>query len=344
MKIKKNVPLADMTTFKIGGLASHYCEVKNEEDLKGAIAYAKKNNLPIFVLGGGSNVVLGDDGYKGLVLKLTGKGVKVKKEIDDYVTLEVNAGEDWDDLVKYTVKNNYQGIESLSGIPGSTGAAPVQNIGAYGQELKDTFINLRAYDKKKGKIVTIKNSECDFGYRDSIFKKPKNKGRFIILSITLGLKKGEKPKVTYNSLKNYLKTKKVVDPTLSDIRDAVLKLRKQKLEDPKSKSNAGSFFKNPLVDTNTFKLLKVKNPDMPFFETKKGKYKLFAGWLIDRAGWKGKKYGNASVSKKNALVITNTKGKASAEEIETLSKMIIDDIKEKYNVVLEPEVQFVKER
>jgi UDP-N-acetylmuramate dehydrogenase len=340
-RIRRNVPLAKKTTFNIGGTAAYYCEADNEKELKDAVRYAKKEKLPIFILGGGSNVLLDDSGFDGMVIRLTGKGIKVEKEGKTTVTLRVSSGEVWDDLVKFAVKKNYQGIESLSGIPGLVGAAPVQNIGAYGQELKDVFTKLRAYDQKMDKMRVFKREDCKFGYRDSTFKNGANKGRYIILSVTLVLNKGKEPEVIYNTLRDYLRKKKIIKPLVSDVRMAVLDLRKKKLEDPKSICNAGSFFKNPIVDTKTFKLLKVKNPDMPFFELKGGKYKLFAGWLIEKAGWKGKKHGNASVSSKNALVLTNTKGKATFSEIHSLSNMIIEDIKEKYSVVLEPEVQVV---
>jgi len=340
-KIKKNVPLAKMTTFKIGGAASYYCEIESEKELKEAVAFAKKGKLPLFILGGGSNILLDDGGFDGLVVKLMGKGIEVKRNTKDSVTLEVNSGEVWDDLVKYSVEKGYQGIESLSGIPGSVGAAPVQNIGAYGQELKDVFFKLKAYDNKTDKIKVFYKDNCKFGYRDSIFKKDTNKGRYIILSVTFRLNKGKDPEVIYNTLKEHLKSKKIAKPGVSDLRSAVLELRKKKLEDPKIKSNAGSFFINPIVDTKTFKLLKVKNPNMPFYELKDGKYKLFAGWLIEKAGWKGKKYRNASVSEKNALVLTNPDGKAKASDVNELSDKIIEDVKSKYFVVLEREVQVV---
>lgn len=339
--LKKKVPLAEKTTFKVGGAAEYYCEVDNEEALVKAVSFAKKQKLPIFILGGGSNVLLSDKGIKGLVIKFTGRGIRIVKESDSSVILEVQAGEVWDDLVKYTVKKKLQGVECLSGIPGTVGAAPVQNIGAYGQEMKDVFRKLTAFDRKRDKVVVFFRDDCQFGYRDSIFKKNKHKGRYIIMSVFIVLNKGKKANITYNNLINYLKRKKITNPSIADARTAVLVLRKLKLEDPNNRYNAGSFFKNPIVDTKTFKLLKVRNSNMPFFELKNGKYKLFAGWLIERAGWKGKKYGNASVSKKNALVIVNPEGKASSEEINQLSNKIIEDIKMKYGVELQPEVQVV---
>lgn len=340
-KFRENVPLAEKTTFKVGGTAEYYCEVNDKKALIKAIRFAKRNKLPIFILGGGSNVLLDDKGVKGLVIKFTGRGIDVVKETDTNVILKVQAGEIWDDLVKYAVRNDYQGIECLSGIPGTVGAAPVQNIGAYGQEMKDVFRKLAAFDGKRDKVVVFFRDDCQFGYRDSVFKKNKHKGRYIIMSVVMALNKGRNASITYNTLTNYLNRKKITSPSIADVRTAVLALRKLKLEDPNNNCNAGSFFKNPIVDTKTFKLLKVKNSEMPFFELKDGKYKLFAGWLIEKAGWKGKKYGNASVSKKNALVITNPKGKASSEEINQLSNKIIEDIKMKYGVELEPEIQVV---
>ena len=340
-KIATNVSLAGKTTFKVGGTAKYYLEVKNENELIEGVMWATNNSIPIFILGGGSNVIISDKGFEGLVIKFVKGGIKKVNETEKGVTLEVQAGEVWDDLVNYAIKNNLQGIECLSGIPGSVGASPVQNIGAYGQELEQVFKKLKAYDTKASKIIVFKKNDCLFGYRDSVFKRPENKDRYLITSVFISLNKSSKADIKYNSLLNYLKKKNIISPNLAQTRNAVIALRKLKLEDPNSKCNAGSFFKNPIVDTKIFKLLKVKNSAMPFFEQKGGKYKLFAGWLIEKAGWKGKKHKTVAVSSKNALVITNPKGDATSKDIKELSDMIIADIKTKFTVVLEPEVQLV---
>lgn len=340
LKIIRDVPLSELITFRVGGYAKFFTEVRNKEELKKAVEFAKKNSLPIFVLGGGSDVLLSDKGFDGLVVRYKKKSIRFEEK-NGNVIVDAGAGNNWDDLVKEAVKRNLQGIECLSGIPGSVGAAPIQNIGAYGQELKDTFVKLTTYDIKQRKFVIFNKNDCDFSYRESIFKKPENRGRHIITDITLELKKNAEPTLVYQSLIEYLKEKKIKNPSLNQIREAVLTLRGQKLEDPSSLGNAGSFFKNPIVDKEVLEKLLKKYPDMPYYSNGQDRYKLFAGWLIEKAGWKGKRIGGAMVSKRNALVITNPEGKASAKEIVELSQKVKADINKKFGVYLEPEVQFI---
>lgn len=339
LNIRENVPLSDLTTFKVGGYAKYFAEARNETQLRKAIKFAKDKSLSIFVLGGGSDILVSDEGFKGLVLRYKGRDIEFEKKNGDFL-VTVEAGLVWDELVKEAVERGLQGIECLSGIPGTVGAAPIQNIGAYGQELKDVFVELLAYDFKKEEFLTMKKKDCEFSYRDSIFKKPENKGRYIITSITLELKKRQSPTLTYQSLLDYLKEKEIKRPTLAEVRKAVLDLRGRKLEDPNVLGNAGSFFKNPIVDDEMLTKVKESYPEVPFFEVD-GQYKLFAGWLIDEAGWKGKGVGGARVSKRNALVLTNPKGESSAEDIRRLAEAIKKDVKKKFGVVLEPEVQFI---
>lgn len=288
----------DLTTFKIGGSIKHFFEVKSDKEIIEAGKFAKENNLKIFVLGGGSDILVSDRGFDGIVVKYTGDDIKIEK--DNVVTAQ--AGLSWDKLVKFSVEHNLQGIECMSGIPGTVGASPVQNIGAYGQEIKDTFLSLSAFEFKSGKFVNLSKKDCKFGYRESFFKKPENWQKYLITSVTFKLKKY-----------------KDTDLSLQNIRDEILRVRKEKLEDAKEIGNAGSFFKNPIVEGN----------------------KISAGFLIEKAGWKGKSYKGAAVSAKNALILINKSGKASSSDIHELSKLIINDVKKKFGVVLEPEVQFV---
>lgn len=340
LRIKRNVPLSTLTTFRIGGMAKFFVEARNKEELLQAISFAEKKRIPIFVIGGGSDVLLSDRGYNGLVLRYKGNKLRFKEK-EGKVLVTAEAGLAWDELVREAVKRDLQGIECLSGIPGSVGASPIQNIGAYGQELKDTFLRLVAYDLKQKEFVILLKPDCKFSYRESIFKKPVNKGRYIITEITLKLKKGGLPTLSYQSLIDFLKKKNILRPSLQQVRDAVLSLRSQKLDDPKVFGNAGSFFKNPIVDEKTIKKLLQLYPDIPYFVSKNGGYKLFAGWLIDKAGWRGKRVGGAMVSKTNALVLINPEGRASAKDIIQLSKKIKEDVKRKFGVKLEPEVQFI---
>lgn len=341
IKIEKNIPLRDLTTFHVGGAAGYFCEVKKSQELIEAVRFAKKRSLPIFVLGGGSNILVSDKGFPGLVLRYIDSSFYFN-DVGDDVLVSARAGMVWDDLVKVCVEKNLQGIECLSGIPGLVGATPIQNIGAYGQELKDVFVSLKAYDFKLEKFVIFDRERCKFSYRESVFKNFKNRGRYIITEITLKLKKEASPTLTYQSLKDYLTSKKIVNPSLLEVREAVLDLRAQKLELPDNFGNAGSFFKNPIVSKSLLNKLLKKYPDLPYYDNGLGKYKLFAGWFIEKAGWKGKQVGGAMVSKKNALVITNFTGWAKAEEIIKLSEKIESDIKKKFGVTLEREVQFIE--
>jgi len=287
----------DLTTFKIGGPIKHFFEVKSDEEIIKASQLAKKDNLKIFILGKGSDILVSDREFDGLVIKYTGKNIERTGN-----KVIAGAGVRWDDLVKFSVEHNLQGLECLSGIPGTVGASPVQNLGAYGQEVKDTLLNLGAFDFKSEKFVNFSSKDCEFGYRESFFKKPENWQKYLITSVTFKLSKYED-----------------TDLSLQNIRDEILRVRGEKLEDPKEVGNAGSFFKNPIVEG----------------------HKISAGWLIEKAGWKGKTYKGVGVSSKNALILINKSGKASSSDVYDLSKRIINDVKKKFGVTLEPEVQFI---
>lgn len=340
ISLKEKVPFSKLTTFKIGGEARYLAEVKNKDDVRKAVSFAKKQDLPIFVLGGGSDILVSDSGFGGVVIKYRGDSVKFNKK-DGEVLITAEAGLSWDKLVEMTVAKNLQGIECLSGIPGTVGASPIQNIGAYGQELKDSFVSLTAYDSKEEKFVVLDKEACEFSYRESIFKNPKNRGRYVIVDVTLRLIKDGKPLLAYESLKNFLRQEGIENPTLGQVREAVGALRGKKLDDPRIIGNAGSFFKNPIIEREAFEVLKKKHPEISFHDIGERKVKLFAGWLVENAGWRGKSYGNAKVSDKNALVIVNPEGKATAKEVRELAEKISNDVFQKFGVRLEPEVQYL---
>jgi UDP-N-acetylmuramate dehydrogenase len=340
VKIIEDKKFSELTTFKVGGPIKYYAEAKSEEDVKEVADFAKEKNLPIFVIGGGSDILVSDKLFDGVVVHYTGDSVSLE-ESGEFSLITSEAGKNWDDLVEFAVAKNLGGIECLSGIPGTVGAAPIQNIGAYGQELKDTFVSLRAFEIEKGKFRTFYPEDCDFGYRESIFKNPEYWQKFIITSVSLNLKKNADPQVVYESLINYMKENNVHDVNLRNVRDAVLAVRKSKFEDPKEVGNAGSFFKNPVIEKVQAEKLIKEYPGISCRETKDGRYKCFAGWFIEKAGWKGKTHKNAGVSPRHALVLINPEGKATATEIVELSEKVAKDVEAKFGVTLTPEVQFI---
>lgn len=341
MKIYKNKSLKKLNTLGIEAHAAYFAVAKNINDLKKASLFSEEKDIPIFVIGEGSNILIGSKHLKVLVVKLNNTSIDVIGDTKKHVIWKVGAGKIWDKLVEETVEKNLQGMECLSGIPGTVGAAPVQNIGAYGQELKDVFVHLMAFDTKKLKLKKFSKQDCQFGYRESVFKKAHNRGRYIIVEVVVKLNKNNKPLVTYKSLIKYLQGKDIENPTLKQVRKAILDLRKNILENPDVIPNAGSFFQNPIVDLNYFNRLKSVCEDIPSFPVDSGKVKLSAGWLVEKAGWKGKRYKNVGVSEKHALVITNPEGRGSAKEIHELADKISKSVKDKFGVKLEPEVQRV---
>lgn len=328
--------LSKVTTFHVGGKAKYYGEVSSREDLKKVAEFAKTRSLPILVLGEGSNVLISDKKFEGVVIRLVNKKITIK---DDMVVC--GAGMKWDDLVKICVDRNLYGIECMSGIPGTLGAAPVQNIGAYGQELGDVLVDLLVYDLRTNKLVKMTKRQCRFSYRNSVFKSPSNDGRYIIFEVRLKLNKGKfVANIKYDSLKKYFEDRKILTPGLVDVRKAVLSIRQEKLVDPKVYGNAGSFYKNPIVSLSTFKKIKNYYPNIPSHTVDDKSIKLFAGWLIETAGLKGKRIGDAAVSKKNSLVLVNMDS-ARSEDVYSLSKFIQRKVRNKFNVILEPEVKFI---
>jgi len=292
-------------------------------------------NVKKFILGGGSNTLFTQD-FNGLVIKISLKGIDVEKSDDKNIYLRAFAGEIWDDIVSYCVDHKYHGMENLSGIPGLVGATPIQNIGAYGLEVKDTIESVNAINVDTKELKTFSNVECKFGYRDSLFK-TEHKGKYIVVSVLYKLSKDSALNLSYKALKDYFDLAGNNNPKISDVRDAVLKIRGEKLPDQNKYGTAGSFFKNPIVSKPKFENLQIKYTDMPFYIIDDENYKVPAGWLIEKAGFKGKRFGNCGVYEKQALVLINYGG-ATGLEILKLSEQIQDKVNGLFNIKLEREV------
>ena len=292
---------------------------------------------PFLILGGGSNILFTDH-FNGTVLLNQIKGIQILEENNESVLVEIGGGEVWHDFVLWAINNEYGGIENMSLIPGSVGAAPMQNIGAYGVEIKDVFHSLEAYEIKNKESKTFTKADCKFGYRESVFKRSL-KNQFIITHVRLNLtKKGfHKLNTSYGMIQNELSSSGISSPNIRDISDAVIKIRQSKLPDPKEIGNSGSFFKNPILPKEQISELKEKFPDLPVYPVDEKHSKTAAGWLIDQAGWKGFRQDDFGVHKKQALVLVNY-GKAKGADIFDLSEKIIQSIKEKYGIELEREV------
>lgn len=336
MKIKENVILAPYTTFGIGGPARYFCEVKSVEDLKIALKFSRKNNLRFFILGGGNNILFTDNGFNGLVIKIEIKGLEFK-DGEDFSILSAGAGENWDYVVGEAVKRNLGGIENLSLIPGTAGAAVYQNIGAYGVELKDVLESAEVLDSESGEIKIFSNKDCRLQYRNSIFKK-KEGARFVILKVIMRLSKNWEPKINYPDL---IKAFEGMNPSILDVRSAVIEIRKKKLPYPPEIYNAGSFFKNPVVTESRFKNLVLRHPDLKRFNSNSGSVKLSAAQLIEKCGWKGKIFGNVGVSQKHSLVLVNY-GNGTAKEVSDLAREIKLSVKDRFGVELEAEVEIIE--
>lgn len=337
--IQRNYNLIKFNTMGVKAQADYFISVKDITELKNALEFAKINKLPFLVLGGGSNMLFIDN-FKGIVIYNQLKGVNKLDENDQKVILEVMGGENWHDFVINCVNKNYGGIENLSLIPGTVGAAPIQNIGAYGVEIKDVLQSVEYLDANTLEIKTITPDKCKFGYRNSIFKN-ELKGQIIITSIQLKLTKKPKINVEYRALRDYLAHNEIINPGIKEISDAVIAIRQSKLPDPKQIGNSGSFFKNPVVTANKFEELKDSYNDLPGYILNNKEVKIPAAWLIDKAGWKGKRKGDAGVHKQQALVLVNY-GEATGNDIYMLSKEIQEDINAKFGIKLEREVNIIE--
>src|SRR5690554_338008 len=337
MVIENNKPLKEFNTFGIQVTAKKFVAAQSLEELKEVLE--SQDTSEFFILGGGSNMLLTGDLDK-TVLHIALKGIVKVFEDDSHIHLKVYAGENWHNFVMHCVENNYGGVENLSLIPGSVGAAPIQNIGAYGVELKDVFLSCTALNMKTLEEETFNLKDCEFGYRSSVFKE-KYKGKYIITAVVLQLTKKEHHiNTAYGAIEQELQKMGVVHPTIESVSKAVIAIRQSKLPDPKILGNSGSFFKNPVVDIKTFEKFSQLFPEAPFYKVAEDSYKIPAGWLIEQAGFKGKRFGDAGIHEKQALVLVNY-GNATGQDILELAKRIQSEIQEKFGITIEPEVNVV---
>jgi UDP-N-acetylmuramate dehydrogenase len=339
MHLLENVSLKPYNTFGIDASAKSFCRVRTKEQMEELIRAHFNQYKKVLILGEGSNVLFCSD-YDGLVIKNEITGIEILKEDENHIWLQSLSGTNWHELVMYCVARNYGGIENLSLIPGTTGAAPMQNIGAYGVELKDVFVSLEAIDLKIGETFIFNKDACEFGYRQSIFK-TSEKGKYFIYSITLKLAKHPELNTSYGDIKKMLEKNKIQHPTIKDISDAVIEIRRSKLPHPKMIGNAGSFFKNPEVKKNISDRIRTEFPSMPSYTLEDGNVKIPAAWLIEQCGWKGKQIGNTGSHSQQALVIVNY-GHANGEEIWEHALRVQESVKQKFGILLDPEVNIIK--
>lgn len=338
MKILQNFSLKNHNTFGIDAKARFFVEINTVEELKSIL---QKDEYPNkFVLGGGSNMLLTQD-IDALVIHINSKGIEVVDEDETHVHLKVMAGENWHQLVLWSLEQRYGGLENLSLIPGNTGTAPIQNIGAYGVELKDRFVSCEALRRSDQELRTFSLEDCQFGYRESFFKN-EGKDKYVIVSVVFKLtKKNHELNTSYGAIEQELKKHNISNASIKDVSNAVIAIRNSKLPDPKEIGNSGSFFKNPIISKEAFKSFTEKNPDAPFYKVSESAYKIPAGWLIEQCGFKGKRYGDAGVHTKQALVLVNY-GNANGTEILALASKIIEKVSKKFGIDIVPEVNLIK--
>ena len=337
MEIQSNFSLKNYNTFGIEAKARQFVAVHSVDELKTILKEYK--NEKKFILGGGSNMLLTQD-IDALVIHIDLKGKKLVKEDDDFIWVESQAGENWHDFVLYTINNNLGGLENMSLIPGNVGTTPVQNIGAYGTEIKDTFVSCEAINIESQETKTFTNTECNFGYRESIFKN-EAKDQFIITSVIYKLtKRNHKINTSYGDITAELAKNNVTIPTLKDVSNAVIAIRQSKLPDPKELGNSGSFFKNPILLKSDFEKIHQKFPEMKYYEVSETEVKVPAGWLIEQAGFKGKRFGDAGVHKNQALVLVNY-GNATGQEILAVSKNVQETVFKTFGIHIEAEVNVI---
>lgn len=337
MTIQNNFSLKKYNTFGIEAKAQQFVAVHTVEELKTVLrenAHQKK-----FILGGGSNMLLTQD-IQALVIHVDLKGKRILKEDDDFVWVESMAGENWHEFVLWTIDQNFGGLENMSLIPGNVGTTPVQNIGAYGTEIKDTFVSCEAVNIVTQDTKTFSKEDCKFGYRESIFKQ-EAKDQFVITSVVFKLtKRNHKINTSYGDIMKELEKQNVVEPTLKDVSNAVIAIRQSKLPDPKELGNSGSFFKNPIISKADFEKAQALHPEMPHYVVSETEVKVPAGWLIERAGFKGKRFGDAGIHKNQALVLVNY-GNATGQEILAVSKDIQETILKEFGIAIEAEVNVI---
>ena len=335
MKIQENISLKKYNTFGIAANAKRFISVDSVYELQQLLKVEKN----IFLLSGGSNMLLTKD-IETLVVHINIKGISIDKEDEKAVYLTVNAGEDWHEFVLWCISNDYGGIENLALIPGNVGTCPIQNIGAYGVEVKDTITKVEALEIQTGKLIQFSNESCNFEYRNSLFKN-KEKGKYIITAVSFQLtKRNHNLNSSYGAIEAELISKEITKPTLKNISDAIIAIRKSKLPDPKEIGNSGSFFKNPVISQSKFLELQKKYPKVPSYSVSNAEVKVPAGWLIEQAGFKGKRFGNCGVHEKQALILVNY-GDASGKEIYKLAQKIQESILHTFGISLEIEVNII---
>lgn len=338
MQLQQNISLKPLNTFGIDVVAKHFAGFSSVNELAEILDYSKHNSLQQLIVGGGSNILFTKN-FDGIVLKNDLKSIELIGEEPDYYLIKAAAGEVWHNFVLHCIENGYSGIENLSLIPGTVGAAPLQNIGAYGVELKDVFYELEALNIADYGIEKFDLNSCQFGYRESVFKR-ELKGQYIVLNITIRLPKQPVYHIEYGAIQKELEQMACKEISAKAISQAVINIRSSKLPNPAEIGNAGSFFKNPVVDAALYKQIKDRYPDAPVYPAKDNQYKLAAGWLIEQCGWKGYRKNDAGCHAKQALVLVNY-GNASGQEIYNLSTEILQSVQEKFGVALEREVNIV---
>lgn len=338
MNIQNQVSLKSYNTFGIEAMAAYFVEVNTVEEIQNLLATEIHKGRPKLILGGGSNLLFTQD-FGGLVIRMNILGKEIIKEDESHCWVKAGAGVNWHQFVLYAIDSGLGGIENLSLIPGTVGAAPMQNIGAYGVEIKDTFVALQAVEISSGKLFTFDRADCRFGYRYSIFK-DEAKDKFIIVNVTFKLSKSPEYNVSYGAIEDTIKASGIEDLSLRAVSNAVIHIRQSKLPDPAKIGNAGSFFKNPSVEKEVFDALKARYPAMPGYGLPDGQVKVPAGWLIEQCGWKGKRVGDVGVHEMQALVLVNY-GNAQGNEVRKLAFDIQFSVMEKFGIELMPEVNIV---
>lgn len=342
-RVRTQVPLSELTTMRVGGPVDYLVEVQSIDELKDVVRRVKNAGARLLPLGEGSNIIVVDEGVRGVAVRLLMDDISISDN-DNGVLVKVGAGLPWDDLVEKMVEQGLGGIEAMSGVPGTVGASPVQNIGCYGQELSDTFVSLEAYDIEAEQLVTFTREQCQFSYRSSIFK-TSTKHRYIILSVTLQLQRVQQSAPRYPDVQAYLLEQRITEPTIRDIRQAVLAVRQAKSmvlsdDDPNTRS-VGSFFTNPIVTVEQSNTLLHTYPDMPHYFLSDGMVKIPAAWLVERAGFvKGYTEGNVGISSRHSLAIVN-KGNATADEVIALGQAIERQVKKVFGIELHREPQII---
>ena len=337
--MKTNVNLRPYNSFDFDALAKYFVEINAIDDLQTLIRSGELKKHKNLILSGGNNVLFQEDVFDGLVVYINTKGIEILRENENEVVIRAQAGEDWPDFVRFCVSKDWHGIENLAHIPGKVGAAPVQNIGAYGMELKDSFLRCEAIELTTGDKRVFTKKECRFGYRESIFKS-ELKGQYVITSVDFLLKKDTPLNLEYGNIKAYLEQNGIDKPTLQQLHDAICAIRDSKLPDVKQIGSAGSFFKNPVIEREQFEALQKDYPNIPHYPDVEGMVKVPAGWLIEQAGWKGWRDEHVGVYEKQALVLVHYGG-GKGQDIVELAKKIQVSVETKFGIRIVPEVNFV---